>query len=267
MTNSRTGIVAQGDLSEQSRQALLQSQGIDAVNLNEFSKGKNVPLIDHSTSEGFESNKGYGNSQGIVDHMMELQCSEEWGSSSSLSRLEKAAKFIDKHRQEIQEKSAWPNDLPKDAPVQDIKNYLRETTKIAVPNDKVPDPVANNETYSMLEKSMHDNPEIWNVDRTIEFATAVADRLKQVVARFVPTGQSSDQLKDHAERSVQPVSAGAEQGLSNLDHLAMPQPELAASSAEAGATSPAPALSVVPQQLSPMAPPLPTGPSNTGGLH
>lgn len=242
MTHSRPGIVAQGDFAEDSRQALLQEQGVESVNLNEFSKGRNVPLLDHSTSEGFESNKGYADSQRIIDHLMELQSSEEWASSASSSRLEKAAKFLDKHRQDIQEKGAWPTDLPNDASKQDIKNYIRETTKVAVPSDKLPQP--GSETLSKLEESVHDNPEFWNVDRTKEFAVAVAERVAEMAARFVSNGQTSDQLQAHAERSVQAVSAD-------------PQ----------GALSPAPEISVVPPQPSPTAPPFPTGPSNTPGAH
>ena len=258
MTN-RPGIMAQGDLAEQSRQQQLNSNNVGAIDLNKYSGASNFALVDLSTQQGFESVKAFTDAQQAVDHLMLLQVSEKWAPSKILGLREAAAKSIVNNAKDIQAEKAWPENVPKNAGVEDVKRELSENTKVTTADDTA------NEARELLKKSVPVNPELWNVNmKAADLGKAIAERIAHLAARIVGCGKNAAELTAHGENSVK---AGPSHQASNLDRLAAPQPEPASSASTSTAAEPATSAHSAPAPPATGSPNPGSLPSNTPGLY
>lgn len=194
---NRPGIQAQGDFAEQSRINQHQVSETPFVDLNKFSGNQNFPLLDLVTSEGLESIKGYTDPKKIVSYLCELQVSEKWASSKILQLRESAAKQLVKERQSIGD--AWPKKLSINSGLKEVKDHIREETKVIVPDDKI------QASKDELKIDIQKNPEIWNVDPNAQdLTTAVDERFQQVQGRIVGCGKTASEMIEHAETVTNP---------------------------------------------------------------
>jgi hypothetical protein len=255
-----TGIVAQGELAERSRMEQLTQEGASSVNLNEVVERHNFPMVDLCSEQGFESVKGYLSAQAIVDHLRDIQAPVEWASSKILVAREQAAKAIVAVAKTIQGAKAWPRDVKENAGVEELKTELADKTKVAAPTDRI------SEVKQLIEAEVPESPEAWGVKMDApDLKAAIVERIGELTSRVVDSGKMAAELIEHAEASVaestQSLRPAVETG-SNLERLALPQPEPASAD---HTVAPEPASPASPATLPAMPPPTPPA-SNPGGF-
>jgi hypothetical protein len=201
----RTGIMAQGDLAEQSR--LAKTGG---ANLNEFSSSDNFPQWDLANSKTFESVKGYASPQQLIAVLRDMQAGAEWATSKMLTLREQAARALCAKAQALHDQGAWPEGLPVDANPATVAEFGRNNGIVSGPDDAVV------EARDQLPTEVRENAPIYGLDESSPDFEQLADaKVAELTNRLQECGQTCEQLVQHAEASV---ATPAERG------YAMPQP-------------------------------------------
>ncbi len=236
---SRPGRMAQGDFGEDARMNQHQADKTPAFDLNsieKFAQARNAPLCDISTPETFESIKATGDVDRALGHLCDLQSSESWESSTQRGLKEKFAQTVVDNAETLQKAGAWPKDLPADATVKEVIDFVREKAKAIFPSDTA------EEVKAALPEAVRESPEPWGVDMTNpNFDEAVEQRVGELEVRVDHFNETSEACEQWAEAhgDVSPANGGS------AADLVMPQPETSAEPSESAshATSAEPAES------------------------
>jgi hypothetical protein len=178
---------AQGDIGEVSYDLKMRQQGVANMNLNDVDPANpttNYPMFDHSNpKDGFVSSKVYTDPAGYLDDLQHMMPRNDDWANKQLA----AATQISEDKAGIG--SAWPAGLSPSASPEEIRNFFNQNGKIAIPDDQVP------QVLAQLEKDIYLFPENWGLPSSAE-PQAILDRYKQLKSRFVPMGLNTDQVNE-----------------------------------------------------------------------
>jgi hypothetical protein len=184
--SGRLGIGVQGAANEGGLLALLKQRGSTGVDLNFIrpgNRGQNFPFVDAGSDAGFFSAKAHltGDWRGAYARDLEDLTTGLWRKSPG--QLSKAVNLLDANRGALQDAGGWPRDLPTNASAADIRAYLLDNAKLAVPDDQI----AALSQY--IRARALDFPENFGLP-----ASPTAADLDRLLSRIVPSGIKSEPI-------------------------------------------------------------------------
>lgn len=179
----RLGIGVQGAANEGALLDLLKRNGSTAFDLNFLRpghEGQNFPFLDAASNDGFFSAKAYFGDSALSRYASDFQnlTTGLWGRAPR--QLQQAVDAIDANRAALQAADAWPRDLPINASAADIKAFIIDNAKLAVPDDQI----AALSQY--IRARALDFPENFGLP-----ASPSAADLDELLTRIVPSGIKS----------------------------------------------------------------------------
>jgi uncharacterized protein YukE len=181
--SSRLGIGVQGAANEGALLDQLTRGGSTAYDLNFLrpgNRGQNFPLLDTASDEGFFSAKAYFGPSALSRYNAEFMGITSGQFGRAPGQLRQAVNLLDANRDALQAADAWPRGLATDASTADIRAFILDNAKLAIPNDQVA-PLAD-----LVRTRATQFPENYGLD--VGATTEEVDRLLQ---RIVPSGTDS----------------------------------------------------------------------------
>jgi hypothetical protein len=229
---ARMGIQTQGDLAENARLQQHARQNVPAVNLNAHSRSNNFVLYDVSTREGFESVKAYADYKQVLDHLAELQASQEWASSKQIAQRNAVAKQLLANAESLKE--AWPKNLPTNASHAEVVEYGRNNALIVTCDDTA------QQAKAALPDHIRDNAPIWDLDPHSQTFEADVQRVaEQQGRRIVGCGMTSVEIMERTLESVRQQNASGWQPKVVSERAALAAEHTAQAQTSTGPAAPA----------------------------
>jgi len=182
----RLGIGVQGAANEGSLLDLLKRNGSTSYDLNFLRpghQGQNFPFLDAASNDGFFSAKAYFGDSALGRYASDFQNLVTGQYGRAPGQLRQAVNAIDANRAALQAADAWPRGLPTNASAADIRAFILDNARLAVPDDQI----AALSQY--IRARALDLPENFGLP-----ASPTDADLDALLSRIVPTGIKSEPI-------------------------------------------------------------------------
>jgi hypothetical protein len=177
---SRGWIGVRGAANEGALAALLERQGFTSVDLNFIRAGnraQNFPFLDAASNDGFFSAKAYSGDSAFGRYASDFAnlVTGQWGRAPG--QLRQAVNLLDANRATLLAQDAWPRGLSPTASAADIRAFILDNAKLAVPDDQIA------ALSAFIRSRALDHPENFGLPPAPSEA-----QLDELLSRIVPSG-------------------------------------------------------------------------------